>query len=123
MSHDTSTHLLVLHMRALALHELAGANRKTQRSSHNMQARWLEMRALPAPEPTRRITAHPHSAPLHRIRTDDMLPLQLLTPHQVRLSKIVNAAVFVGTQSICCTSILLQVCWSTARHDQMHKLV
>ena len=43
------------------------------------------MRALPAPEPTRRITTHPHSAPLHKIRTDDMLPLQLLTPTQVHL--------------------------------------
>ena len=42
------------------------------------------MRALPAPEPTRRITTHPHSAPLHRIRTGDMLPLQLLTPTQAR---------------------------------------
>ena len=42
------------------------------------------MRALPAPEPTRRITTHPHSAPLHKIRTGDMLPLQLLTPTQAR---------------------------------------
>ena len=48
--------------------------------------RGRQMRALPAPEPTQRITAHPHSAPLHKIRTDDMLPLQLLTPHQARVS-------------------------------------
>ncbi len=45
-----------------------------------------EMRALPAPEPTQRITAHPHSAPLYKIRTDDMLPLQLLTPQQARFT-------------------------------------
>ncbi len=44
------------------------------------------MRALPAPEPTQRITAHPHSAPLYKIRTDDMLPLQLLTPQQARFT-------------------------------------
>ncbi|KAK9836334.1 hypothetical protein WJX81_006453 [Elliptochloris bilobata] len=50
-----------------------------------VEGRGRETRALPAPEPTRRITAHPHSAPLHKIRTDDMLPLQLLTPTQARL--------------------------------------
>ena len=42
-----------------------------------------EILALPNAEPTRRITYHPHSAPLHRIKTDNMLPNQLLTPFQV----------------------------------------
>lgn len=30
-----------------------------------------------------RISYHPAAAPLHKIRTDDMLPLRLLTPFQV----------------------------------------
>jgi hypothetical protein len=34
--------------------------------------------------PTQRITYHPHSTPLHRIKSDNMLPTQLLTPFQVR---------------------------------------
>jgi len=42
-----------------------------------------ETRALPPPAPTQRVTAHPFAAPLHRIRTEDMLPAQLLTPFQV----------------------------------------
>ncbi|KAK9815442.1 hypothetical protein WJX72_003717 [[Myrmecia] bisecta] len=33
-------------------------------------------------EPKQRITYHPYSAPLHKIKTDDMLPLQLLSPFQ-----------------------------------------
>ncbi len=40
--------------------------------------------ALPPPEPTQRVTYHPYSAPLHRIKTDNMLPMQLLTPFQAR---------------------------------------
>ena len=40
------------------------------------------MRAITYPDPAQRITYHPHSAPLHRIRTGDMLPLRLLTPFQ-----------------------------------------
>ena len=46
--------------------------------------------ALPPPEPTQRVTYHPYSAPLHRIKTDNMLPMQLLTPFQARLP--VNAS-------------------------------
>ena len=43
------------------------------------------MRALPAPEPTKRITSHPFATPLHRIRTENMLPSKLLTSFQVKL--------------------------------------
>lgn len=43
-----------------------------------------ELRLLTAPQPTQRITYHPHSAPLYKIKTDNMLPVQLLTPFQVR---------------------------------------
>jgi protein arginine N-methyltransferase 7 len=42
-----------------------------------------EKRAITYPDKSsQRITYHPHSAPLHRIRNDDMLPLRLLTPFQ-----------------------------------------
>ena len=41
-----------------------------------------EVRLLGAPQPVERITYHAHSAPLHRIKTDNMLPSQLLTPFQ-----------------------------------------
>ena len=44
--------------------------------------------ALPPPEPTQRVTYHPYSAPLHRIKTDNMLPMQLLTPFQARLPSV-----------------------------------
>lgn len=44
-----------------------------------------EILALPNTQPTQRITYHAHSAPLHKIRTDDMLPNQLLTPFQVSM--------------------------------------
>lgn len=40
------------------------------------------LKALTYPEPKQRIAYHPASAPLHRIKTDDMLPLRLLTPFQ-----------------------------------------
>lgn len=43
-----------------------------------------ETLALPYFGNAQRITFHPYSAPLHKIKTDDMLPLQLLTPFQVR---------------------------------------
>lgn len=58
-----------------------------------------EMRALPAPEPTRRITTHPHSAPLHKIRTDDMLPLQLLDAHPGA-----PAHTFIGQGALTCST-------------------
>jgi len=42
-----------------------------------------EKRAITYPDKSsQRIAYHPHSAPLHRIRNDDMLPLRLLTPFQ-----------------------------------------
>eukprot|EP00884_Botryococcus_braunii_P006992 jgi/Botrbrau1/16294/Bobra.0066s0063.1 len=41
-----------------------------------------ETLALPAPIPVQRITYHAHAAPLHKLRTEDMLPLHLLTPFQ-----------------------------------------
>ena len=43
----------------------------------------MERRLLGAPVPVERITYHAHSAPLHKIKTDNMLPSQLLTPFQV----------------------------------------
>ena len=47
-----------------------------------------ETLALPPPEPTQRVTYHPYSAPLHRIKTDNMLPMQLLTPFQVKTDAV-----------------------------------
>ncbi|KAK9825810.1 hypothetical protein WJX74_009582 [Apatococcus lobatus] len=47
-----------------------------------LEGKGMEMRALPAPEASQRITSHPFAAPLHRIRTDNMLPTKLLTPFQ-----------------------------------------
>ncbi|BDA48465.1 Protein arginine N-methyltransferase 7 [Coccomyxa sp. Obi] len=47
-----------------------------------LEGKGKELRLLTAPEPTQRITYHPHSAPLHKIKTDNMLPTQLLTPFQ-----------------------------------------
>lgn len=41
-----------------------------------------ERRAIEYPATSQRITYHPYSAPLHRVRTEDMLPLRLLTPFQ-----------------------------------------
>ena len=41
------------------------------------------MLALPAPQPTQRISALPYSTPLHKLRADTLLPSQLLTPFQV----------------------------------------
>lgn len=46
--------------------------------------RGREMLALPPPEPTQRITLFPHSTPLHKLQADTLLPLQLLSPFQVR---------------------------------------
>jgi len=34
------------------------------------------------------MTYHPYSAPLHRIKTENMLPMQLLTPFQARHSAV-----------------------------------
>lgn len=44
--------------------------------------RGWETRAITYPDPSQRITYHPHAAPLHRVRTEDMLPVKLLTPFQ-----------------------------------------
>ncbi|PSC69443.1 arginine methyltransferase [Micractinium conductrix] len=41
-----------------------------------------ETKAIEYPEPRQRISFHPYAAPLHKIKTDDMLPLKLLTPFQ-----------------------------------------
>ena len=41
-----------------------------------------EVLALPAPQPTQRISALPYSTPLHRLLADTQLPSQLLTPFQ-----------------------------------------
>lgn len=41
-----------------------------------------ETKAIDYPEARQRISYHPYAAPLHRIKTDDMLPLKLLTPFQ-----------------------------------------
>ena len=34
-----------------------------------------ETRAIEYPQPSQRISYHPYAAPLHRIKTDDMLPV------------------------------------------------
>ncbi|GHP04547.1 hypothetical protein PPROV_000330100 [Pycnococcus provasolii] len=50
-----------------------------------LRGRGLEMRALPSTESfntSERITYHGYATPLHKIRHDDMLPAQLLTPFQ-----------------------------------------
>lgn len=41
-----------------------------------------ERRAITYPMQSQRITYHPYSAPLHRIRAEDQLPTKLLTPFQ-----------------------------------------
>ena len=41
-----------------------------------------ETRAITYPQSAQRITYHPYAAPLHQVRTDDMLPVKLLTPFQ-----------------------------------------
>ena len=41
-----------------------------------------EHRSITYPEPAQRITYHSYSAPLHKVRTEDMLPVRLLTPFQ-----------------------------------------
>lgn len=41
-----------------------------------------EHRSITYPEPAQRITYHSYSAPLHKVRTEDMLPVKLLTPFQ-----------------------------------------
>ena len=46
--------------------------------------RGREVLALPPPQPTQRISALPFSTPLHKLKSDTMLPTQLLTPFQVR---------------------------------------
>ena len=45
--------------------------------------RGRQVLALPPPKPTQRISLLPHSTPLHKLKADNMLPLQLLTPFQV----------------------------------------
>lgn len=47
-----------------------------------VEGRGRETKAIEYPEANQRISYHPYSAPLHRIKTDDMLPLKLLTPFQ-----------------------------------------
>ena len=49
-----------------------------------LEGKSLHVRALPAAQEKgkQRISLQPYSAPLHKIRTDDMLPMQLLTPFQ-----------------------------------------
>lgn len=47
-----------------------------------MHGKGQEHRAITFPEASQRITYHPYAAPLHRVRTEDMLPLCLLTPFQ-----------------------------------------
>ena len=75
------------------------------------------MRALPAPEPTRRITTHAHSAPLHKIRTDDMLPLQLLTPTQARARMHKKLQRWALSTRMCSTAALLHCCTAALLHS------
>ena len=51
-------------------------------SSPHPAGRGRETRAIEFPDPAQRITYHPCATPLHRVRTDDMLPVRLLTPFQ-----------------------------------------
>lgn len=46
------------------------------------QGKSHEHRTITYPGSSQRISYHPYSAPLHKIQTDDMLPLKLLTPFQ-----------------------------------------
>ena len=66
----------------------------------------MERRLLGAPAPVERITYHAHSAPLHKIKTDNMLPSQLLTPFQVPFSALVALSPFqhfcMGRKEITC---------------------
>jgi protein arginine N-methyltransferase 7 len=71
------------------LHQRSSAARlyyltKTRWTTRNLRAagRGRETRAIEFPDPAQRITYHPCAAPLHRVRTDDMLPVKLLTPFQ-----------------------------------------
>ena len=63
----------------------------------------MERRLLGAPVPVERITYHAHSAPLHKIKTDNMLPSQLLTPFQV------------SSSASCTLGILLHLCLREGR--------
>lgn len=47
-----------------------------------LQGKGMEKKALPAPGAKQRITYHEYSAPLHKVKTEDMLPNKLLTPFQ-----------------------------------------
>lgn len=46
-----------------------------------------ETRAIEYPQPAQRISYHPYSAPLHRIKTDDMLPVSVHSVHSVRCGR------------------------------------
>lgn len=60
-----------------------------------------EKRLLGAPVPVERITYHAHSAPLHKIKTDNMLPSQLLTPFQVfRLASLQYCAYMLASSNM-----------------------
>lgn len=68
--------------------EAANNSRRNSVCSLLPTGKGRETRALPPPAPTQRVTAHPYAAPLHRIRTEEMLPAQLLTPFQVIHNKL-----------------------------------
>jgi protein arginine N-methyltransferase 7 len=61
----------------------AGLQRAQRGVLRDLQAgRGRETRAITFPDPSQRISYHPYAAPLHRVRTEDMLPFKLLTPFQ-----------------------------------------
>eukprot|EP00887_Chlorella_sp_A99_P001822 scaffold19.g1822.t1 len=47
-----------------------------------VEGKGRETRAIEHPQSAQRISFHPCATPLHKIRTDDMLPVKLLTPFQ-----------------------------------------
>ena len=47
-----------------------------------VEGRGHERRAITYPTQSQKITYHPYSAPLHKVRAEDQLPVKLLTPFQ-----------------------------------------
>lgn len=59
----------------LASCELCG-NVRSPHAVLRCAGRGRETRALEYPQPSQRISYHPYAAPLHKIKTDDMLPVR-----------------------------------------------
>lgn len=59
-----------------------------------------EHRTITYPESSQRISYHPYSAPLHKIQTDDLLPLKLLTPFQAENDRSFSISHLVPAMSM-----------------------